>query len=296
MSDILVDAAIRGSLLALLAVGLTMVQGTLGFANVAHVEFATIAGYLAVVLTGAGLGLLVSSALSVVGVAIIAVLLYRLIFRRLLGVNSIMAMIGSLAMSIIIRALVQFLFESRPRSLPTPLERGIDIGGALVTPTQIRVVIIAVVLLAGTLALLRWSALGRSIRAVASNPDLAEVAGLNRARVVDAVWVVSGSLAAAAGILLGLNSAVSPDLGFNLLLPVFAAAIVGGLGSVKGAIVAAYGLSLIEAVVLRIDFGDLIHGAGYVAVSYRPAIGFVLLILVLALRPQGLMGKKVRRA
>ncbi|WP_456695059.1 branched-chain amino acid ABC transporter permease [Aeromicrobium sp. P5_D10] len=296
MSEILVDATIRGSLLALLAVGLTMVQGTLGFANVAHVEFATIAGYLAVVLTGAGIGLLASSALSVVGVAIIAIVLYRTIFRRLLAVNPIMAMIGSLAVSIIVRALIQFLFESRPRTLPTALERGIDIGGALVTPTQVRVVIIATVLLAGTLALLRWTALGRSIRAVASNPELAEVAGLNRGRVVDAVWVLSGALAAAAGILLGLNSAVSPDLGFNLLLPVFAAAIVGGLGSVKGAIIAAYGLSLIEGIVLRIDFGDLVDGAGYVAVSYRPAIGFVLLILVLALRPQGLMGRKVRRA
>lgn len=296
MSDILVDAAIRGSLLALLAVGLTMVQGTLGFANVAHVEFATIAGYMAVVLTGAGLGLLASSALSVIGVAIIAILLYRLTFRRLLGVDPIMAMIGSLAVSIIVRALIQFLFESRPRTLPAPLERGIDIGGALVTPTQIRIVVIAIVLLASTLAILRWTALGRSIRAVASNPELAEVAGLNRARVIDAVWVLSSALAAAAGILLGLSSAVSPELGFNLLLPVFAAAIVGGLGSVKGAIVAAYGLSLIEAIVLRIDFGDIIHGASYIAVSYRPAVGFVLLILVLAIRPQGLMGRKVRRA
>jgi len=151
------------------------------------------------------------------------------------------------------------------------------------------------VLLVLTLAVLRWTQLGRAIRAVAADPDLAEVSGLNRARIADMLWLVSAGLAGAAGILLAMDSAVAPELGFNLLLPVFAAAIVGGLGSVAGAIVAAYAIALAEALILRIDFGSFVDGFGYIAVSYRPAVGFVLLVAMLALRPQGLMGKAVRR-
>lgn len=295
MVEILIDAAIRGSAIALLAVGLTMVQGTLSFANIAHVEFATLAGYGAVVLTGAGLSLVAGAVLSVVAVGAIAVIFYRLLFRRLLRSGAMIAMIGSLALAIVTRALLALIFGSRPQELPTPLQRGIDVGGALVTPSQIRLVAITVALLAITVVVLRWTATGRSVRAVASNPDLAAVSGLNRARVIDGVWAISAVLAGTAGVLLTIESAASPDIGSNLLLPVFAAAIVGGLGSVWGAIWASYLLAAAEALVLRIDFGAIFDGAGYLAVTYRPAVGFVVLVAMLVLRPQGLMGRAVRR-
>ena len=295
MLEILIDAAIRGSAIALLAVGLTMVQGTLNFANIAHMEFATLAGYGAVALTGAGLNLVSSTVLSVLGVGAIAVVFYRLLFRRLLRSGPLIAMIGSLALSIVLRALLQLIFGSRPQQLPMPLQRGIEFGGALVTPSQIKLIIITVALLAVTVIVLHSTTLGRAVRAVAANPDLAAVSGLNRARVIDSVWVISAVLAGTAGVLLSIESAVSTDIGFSLLLPVFAAAIVGGLGSVWGAILASYLLAIAEALALRIDFGSMIHGAGYLAVTYRPAVGFVLLIAMLVLRPQGLMGKAVRR-
>jgi len=295
MMEVLTDAAVRGSIVALLAVGLTLVQGTLRFANIAHVEFATLGAYGAAALTGAGLTLWAGSVLSIAGVAAFSVVLYRVVFRRLLASGPMIALIGALAVGIIARALLQFVFGSRPLKLPVPLSRGMSIGDATVTPNQIRLVVIAVVLLVLTLAVLRWTQLGRAIRAVAADPDLAEVSGLNRARIADMLWLVSAGLAGAAGILLAMDSAVAPELGFNLLLPVFAAAIVGGLGSVAGAIVAAYAIALAEALILRIDFGSFVDGFGYIAVSYRPAVGFVLLVAMLALRPQGLMGKAVRR-
>lgn len=295
MMEMLVDAAVRGSVIALLAAGLTLVQGTLRFANVAHVEFATLAAYGAAALTGAGLTLWAGSVLSVAGVAVLSVILYRILFRRLLASGPMIALIGALAVAIIARALLQFVFGSRPLELPVPLTRGMSVAGAIVTPNQIRLVVIAVALLAVTLAVLRWTKLGRSIRAVAADPDLAEVSGLNRNRIADVLWLITAALAGTAGILLAMDSAVGPELGFNLLLPVFAAAIVGGLGSITGAILAAYSIALAEAVILRIDFGAVIDGMGYIAVSYRPAIGFVLLVAMLAVRPQGLMGKAVRR-
>ncbi|MFC7494250.1 MULTISPECIES: branched-chain amino acid ABC transporter permease [unclassified Nocardioides] len=295
MADVLLDTAVRGSIIALLAVGLTMVQGTLRFANVAHVEFATLGAYAVVVLTGTGLGLLLSSVLGVAIVATISVVLYRLLFRRLLESGPMIALIGSLALAIVIKAMLQLTFGSRPRQLPTPLERGTEYFGVYVTPSQIRLVVISVILLAALVALLRFTSLGRAVRAVAANPELADVSGLNRKRVVDAVWMLSTGLAAAAGILLALNSSVGIELGFNLLLPVFAAAIVGGLGSVAGAIIAAYTLAFAESLALQIDWGVIFGGTYHLEVSYRPAVGFVLLVAMLALRPQGLMGRTVRR-
>ncbi len=295
MAEVLLDTAVRGSIIALLAVGLTMVQGTLRFANVAHVEFATLGGYAVVVLTGTGLGLLPSSVLGVVIVAVIAVLLYRLLFRRLLSSGPMIALIGSLALSIVIRALLQLTFGSRPRQLPTPLERGTEFHGVFITPSQIRLVVISLVLLAALILLLRFTSLGRAVRAVAANPELADVSGLNRKRVVDVVWMLSTGLAAASGILLAIDSSVGIELGFNLMLPVFAAAIVGGLGSVTGAILASYALAFAESLVIQIDWGGLFGGTYHLAVGYRPAVGFVLLVVMLALRPQGLMGRTVRR-
>jgi branched-subunit amino acid ABC-type transport system permease component len=295
MADVLLDAAVRGSIIALLAVGLTMVQGTLRFANVAHVEFATLGGYAVVVLTGTGLGLLLSSVLGIIVVALISVVLYRLLFRRLLTSGPMMALIGSLALAIVIKATLQLTFGSRPRQLPTPLERGTEHFGVFITPSQIRLVVISVVLLTALILLLRFTSLGRAVRAVAANPELADVSGLNRKRVVDAVWMLSTGLAAASGILLAIDSSVGIELGFNLLLPVFAAAIVGGLGSVAGAIIAAYALAFAESLALQIDWGALFGGTYHLAVSYRPAVGFILLVAMLALRPQGLMGRTVRR-
>ncbi|MDQ6524931.1 branched-chain amino acid ABC transporter permease [Nocardioides sp. LHD-245] len=295
MVEVLVDTAVRGSIIALLAVGLTLIQGTLRFANVAHVEFATLGGYSAVALTGAGLGLLLSSALGVALVAVLAVVLYRLLFRRLLRSGPMIALIGSLALAIVIRATLQLLYGSRPRYLPTPLERGIDFHGALITPSQIRLVCISLGLLALLALVLKFTSLGRAVRAVAANPELADVSGLNRGRVVDIVWMLSAGLAAVSGILLSIDSAVGIELGFNLLLPVFAAAIVGGLGSIAGAVIAAYALACAESLVLQIDWGAIVGGTHHLEVGYRPAVGFALLVVMLAFRPQGLMGRAVRR-
>lgn len=295
MAEVLVDTAVRGSIIALLAVGLTLVQGTLRFANVAHVEFATLGGYAAVALAGTGLGLLPSSLLGVAIVAVLAVVLYRLLFRRLLGPGPMIALIGSLALSIVIRAVLQLTYGSRPQYLPVPLERSMDFHGALITPSQVRLVVISLGLLAVLVLLLRFTSLGRAVRAVAANPELADVSGLNRKRVIDVVWALSAGLAAAAGILLSIDSAVGIELGFNLLLPVFAAAIVGGLGSVAGAMIAAYALAFAESLVLQIDWGTVFGGSHHLEVSYRPAVGFVLLVVMLAFRPQGLMGRMVRR-
>ena len=299
MGEVLFDTLIDGSELALIAVGMTLVFGAVKFANIAQVEFATLGAY-GTVLAGSLIGggpLAVDAILSIVGVGLIAVGLYHLIFKRLLTRSPATAMIGSLALSILLRALIQTITGPRPKELDVPLERANDILGALVTPSQLRIIVISVIALGGLIALLRLTPLGRSIRAVSANPDLAAASGIDVRRVIDVVWLLAGLFGALGGVMYAIDNQVSLEMGFGLLLPVFAAALLGGFGSPGGAILASYLLALAESVVLRVDWGELLNtGSAYLDSSYRPAVGFLLLLLVLLIRPQGIFGREARRA
>jgi len=297
MGPVLFDTLITGSEMALIAVGMTLVFGVVRFVNVAQVEFATLGAY-GTLLVGSvvGGGLILESALGIVAVALVAVVLYHTIFIRLLKRSPATAMIGSLALSILLRALIQTVTGPQPKALDVPLERGIDIWGAFVTPTQLRLIGISAVALGLLLAVHRFTPLGRSVRAVSANRELAAAAGINVRRVIDSVWLIAGGLGALGGVLLAIDTQVSLEMGFQLLLPVLAVVLLGGLGSVGGAILASYLLAFAEALVLRIDFGKLVgSGSALLDSSYRPAVGFVLLLLVLLIRPQGIFGR-VRRA
>ena len=286
--ELIADALVRGSTIALLAAGLTLVYGTMRFANVAHVEFATVGAYATVSLSGVFIVPVAGIIGAVVAVALGAAM-YELLFRRLLVMGEMPAMIGSLAVSVVVQAVIQLAYGSRPRVVPHELEQVGTVLGAQLTASQVQLVAVSASALALTGALLRWTPLGRKVRAVAADAELARVSGVAERRVVATVWAIAAGLAAISGIELALESSATPALGFNLLLPVFSAAIVGGLGSVLGAVIASYGVALLEAIVLALDF----EGSA-IPVSYRPAIGFVFLLLALIFRPRGLLGAKVR--
>jgi branched-subunit amino acid ABC-type transport system permease component len=298
MGEILSETLIVGTELAPIAIGMTLVFAGVRFANVAQVQFATLGAYgtlLAASVLGGG-PLVVQAVLSIAGMGLIAVVLYHAIFKRLLMRSPATAMIGSLALSILIGAVIQTITGPQPKELDLPLERGVDIMGALVTPNQVRIVVIGAVTLAAVMAILRLTPLGRAIRGVSANPELAAAAGINVGRVIDVVWLMAGALGALGGVFLALDNQVSLEMGFQLLLPVFAIAVLGGFGSPGGAILASYVLALAESLVLRIDFGELVGGGSVLLdSSYRPAVGFVLLLLVLLFRPQGIFGREARR-
>ena len=298
MNDVLVQTMISGSVLALIAVGMTLVFGVSGFANVAQVEFATLGAY-GTLLAGSviGGGVLLDSLVSIVAVALLSVVLYHVIFVRLLRRSPATAMIGSLALSILVRAVIQTITGPDPKALDLPLERGVDVIGALVTPSQLKVVGVSVAVLALLLVMLRVTPFGRAIRAVSTNRDLAEAAGIDVRRVTDAIWFIGGALGALAGVLIAIDTQLSLEMGFQLLLPVLAVALLGGFGSAGGAVLAAYLLAFAENLALKVDFGHLVGSASaQLDTAYRPAVGFVLLILVLLVRPQGMFGREARRA
>jgi branched-subunit amino acid ABC-type transport system permease component len=295
---ILIDTLVRTSQLSLVAVGLSMTWGIVRFANVAHVQYAPVGAYLALVgATGLGLGVVAGSLVGIVAAGLLGVLLHLFFFRRLASFSSATALIGSLALSIVITASIQAIAGPRPERLPLPSAPGIPIGDAFVTRAQLYVVVLAALIFVAVFFVLAFTNLGRAIRCVAANPDLASASGIDVKRISTVVVFAAAALAATGGVFIAVDTSISLEMGSALLLAVFAAVIMGGIGSVGGALLAAAILALAESTVLRVDFGALFGSDSLlVPISYRPAVGFVAVILVMLFRPQGLFGLGGRRA
>ena len=296
--QILLDTLIRTSDLALIALGLSLSYGVSRFPNVAHVEMAPFGAAIALAMTAVpGVGLIPAAAAGAVSAGVFAVLLHRFAFERLAAVGPASALIGSLAIAMMVRAGLQAVFGTRPQQFDTPLTPPLDVWGAIISDQQIVGIVTTVVCLVAFFAMLRLTPLGRSIRAIAANPGLASAAGINARRVTAVTVFLGGMLAGTGGILLALVTQLDIGMGQMLLLPVFAAAIVGGLGSLPGAVMGAFAIALAETVVMRIDFGMLIgDGPRYLPLGYLTGIGFALIVITLVHRPEGLLSRGGRRA
>lgn len=298
LSQVLVDTLIRAAELSLVAVGLTMTWGTIKFANVAHVQFATLGAYLTALACGAvGLGLVLGSAVAAVVTGLAGVLLQVLFFRRLRSRSSSTALIGSLALSVVITAVIQTVAGTRPKQLPVPLSVGFQVGDAFVTRAQVAIVASTALILAVFFLVLHGTNAGRAVRCLEANPDLTRASGIDTGRLTLAVTFVAALLAGLGGIFIAIDTAASLELGATILLAVFAAVVMGGIGSTGGAVTAAVVLAFVESLVLRVDFGFLTGAEHtYLPVTYRPGVGFVAVILVMLLRPTGIFGRGGRLA
>ncbi|PGH56323.1 branched-chain amino acid ABC transporter permease [Azospirillum palustre] len=297
--QILIDTLIRTSDLALIALGLNLSYGVSRFPNVAHVEMAPLgaAVALAVAALFPGGGLVGAAIAGALAAGLAAMLLHRFAFERLAGAGPASALIGSLAIAMMLRAGLQAVFGTRPQQFDTPLTPPHDLWGAILSDLQIAAIAITAVCLIGFFAMLRLTPLGRSIRAIAANPALATASGIDARRVTLVTVFLGGTLAGIGGILLALVTQLDIGMGQMLLLPVFAAAIVGGLGSLPGAVIGAFAIALAETLVMRIDFGLLAaDGPRYLPLGYLTGIGFALIVVTLVYRPEGLLSRGGRRA
>lgn len=298
MLQVLIDSLIRAAELSFLAVGLTMVYSVLRFANFAHVEFATVGAYLALAFSITfGMPFLLAAALALLFVGAFGVGIDRLIFSRLDGASPIMLMIASFALGIAIREGVRAIWGPSPFFYKLGVLAPWQFMGLRITPTQAGVIIAAVVAMLAFHLLLTRTTLGVAMRATADNPALAQASGINTNRVIRSVWFIGSAFAALGGILVGLNTQVKPDMGFGLIIEVFSAAIVGGIGSPYGAILGALLVGFSENVGLAINWAPLLEAMGfetngfvYIPTSYKAAVAFTLLILTLLIRPQGILG------
>ena len=293
IGQIIVDGVTSGAMIGLGAIGLTLTYGLLRFANFAHGEFATWGAYLALLVAGAfgaaapigaltfGWPLILALAAAMALTALLALALDAALFRPLRRHgNAIVLVIASFGASLALRSAVEFLFGPEPYYYTRDIAMTLRLGpGMRATADQLAVLATALALMLAMHLLLTRTPLGRAMRAVSENPDLARLAGIDAARIVRATWAIGGALAGAAGVFLGIVVQVRPSMGFELLLPLFAAAILGGIGSVPGAMAGGLIIGIAEAAAVPIA------GA-----QYRAAVAFVVLLAVLLVRPRGLFG------
>ncbi|MDH1704167.1 branched-chain amino acid ABC transporter permease [Comamonas terrigena] len=296
MLQFLVDTLLRASDLALIALGLSMVYGLVKFPNIAHVQYAMFGAYVTYAMHASGVPLVLAIAISCAVTGALTLGLHLLVFRRLLRAGPAIAMIGSLAVAMLVVAFMQGFAGSFPRMFNLPLTEPILIGEARVTATQLYFVGTTVVLLLLFAMLLFFTRTGRAMRALASNPALAAASGLNAEGITRGVAFASGAIAGLGGSMLALSTGAHINLGYDLLLPVFAAAILGGLGNPLGAVAGALLIAATETAVTNIDFGGLLGGDPlFMPVAYISAASFLILLLALLFKPYGLFDREVRR-
>ncbi len=295
MTQIVLDSLIFGSELALLAIGVTMVYGSLRFPNFAHVEFATVGAYLALALWPFA-GLFWSVVAGVVVTGALGVLSDVLIFRRLRESTPILLMITSFGLGIVLRESVRAIWGTEPYFYELGLQKPWHVLGGNITPVQCFVVVITVICTLLFHLLLNRTKLGIAMRATADNPQLAEASAIHTERVIQMVWFIGCAFAALGGILIGLETQIHPRMGFGIIIPVFCAAILGGIGNPYGAVLGAAIVAFTANIGLSINWAPLGNFIGltskhYLAIptGYKEAIPFLILIIVLLFRPQGLV-------
>lgn len=299
MLDVLVDSLLRAAQLSLLAVGLTLVYSLLRFPNFAHVEFAVVGAYIALLMVAVtGMPILPAAVVALLLTGCVGWLVDRVIFLRLRSTTPILMMIASFGLGLALRETVRAIAGSSARTYPTGLQTPYEVFGVFITPIQITILVVAAVMMLMFYLLLKLTQLGVAMRATADNPRLAEASGIYTERIIGVVWFIGAALAGLAGVLIALDTQLHPQLGFGIIIPVFCAAIMGGIGNPYGAALGALVIGFAENLGLFIDWSPLAAPLGYdggalhIPTGYRDAIPFVLLIAVLLLRPQGILGER----
>lgn len=304
IAQILVNSLIKAGELGLLAVGLTMVYDILKFANFAHVEFAMVGAYLAFFFNVTlSFNIFLAVILSALLTGIIAIGLDRTIFRRLRGAGAVTLMITSFGLAIALRNIVRAVWGPAPRSYPLPLQKPLILGGIRITPLHIVIIATALAFMLFLHFLLHKTRLGKAMRATSDNPDLAQASGIATEKIITWVWFISAALAAIGGSLIGLETYLKPIMGFAIIIPVFCAAILGGIGNPYGALLGALIVGLAENFGLHFNFAHLVNFGGlfhfvdnwYIPTGYKAAISFTILIAILLIQPRGILGRKRAR-
>jgi len=311
-----VNALSAGSLYALMAVGLAMVFGILRLINFAHGDMMMIAAYLAVFSLGAGLPLAVALPVIVLGTVAVGLLMERVAYRPIRGAPDVAMLLTSFAVGQILQngTLLTTRLAGKPTliAFPSPdLLNGVVTLGAITIPKVNLASFVAGIVLLGLLSLfVTRTTLGLSMRAAAEDLAAARLVGINVNRVVATAFAIGAALAAVAGLLYSVQAGqINPYMGFTPVLKAFIAAVIGGFGSISGAVLGGYVLGFLEVLVTSLaGIGDLLP-AGSVPpeirtflqqwlpsglASWRDAVVFVVLILVLLVRPQGILGRRVR--
>lgn len=301
-SQILANGLVRGAELSLLAIGLTMVYDILGFANFAHTDYAVLGAFLAYSFSQAlGLNLFLSVVLAALAAGLFGIGIDRAIFKPLRRKEAklVISMVCSLGIAIALRNVVRLIWTSHTKRYAIPVLKPIEILGARLTLIQIGIVLTGFLFMILFHLLLHRTKFGKVLRAISDNKELASACAIDSEKMIQWMWFVACVYGVIGGTMIAMEHLLYPRLGFDIIIPVFCAAILGGIGNPYGAMLGALTLGLTENIVLSLDFSYLVSLGGLfdvgpiqISTGYKPAIGFVILVAVLLLKPTGILGRK----
>jgi branched-chain amino acid transport system permease protein len=297
----LVDGILTGSIYSLAAIGMTMVMHMLRFANFSYAELLGIGGYAALVFDrlfaalvpalGTAIepltltwALALATLVAMVLTGASAVLFDWLVFKRIRAKADALSMVfASFGVALIVRNVITLIFGHKAELYSNDIAFAVVLSRdplLLVKPDQIFTLAAALVLMLAFHLVLTRTTFGYALRAVAENPNLSQVSGVRLSSMVTAVWMIGGGLSAAAGVFYAMTNHLSPVMGHNFVLPVFAATIVGGIGSVYGAVLGGFIVGIASGLALMV-----------LPSGYTPAMPFLIILAVLLVRPHGLFGE-----
>jgi branched-chain amino acid transport system permease protein len=298
--ELIIYGLVHGSIISLGAIGLTLIFGIIRFANFAHGDLMSAGAYLALFLINGlfswlgipdnnfgllsfGWRMLFAFPISMLCVGFVAILLDRILYQRLRqgGSGPVMLAISSLGAAFIIRMILLIFWGAdsifyKPGLLRFAIELPL---GAKIRPDQILMLIVVVLLVIVLHLFLQKSKLGKAMRSMADNMQLARITGIDTDRIIMLTWGIGGALAAAAGMLYGIDVQLNPYMGWNFLIPLFAATILGTIGNMYGALVGGLVIGLVQEV-----------STAFLMPTYKPAVAFMIMILILLIRPKGIFG------
>jgi len=287
--QLLANGLVTGSVIALAAAGISVVYGILRLVNFAYGDYMTFGAFAGILFNvKLGLPIVLAAVIAMAATALLSVALEFVLWRPLRAKSAgfMSLFLVSVGLALVLRHVIYLVAGPQPRTYAVDPYKVYVIGSARLSGAQGIAIVVAAVGIVLIGLLIAGTGVGRMMRALADDLPLAAVAGVRTGRVIVAAWIVSGLLAGLAGVLAGLvQTSFDPQLGFTLLLPIFAAVVLGGIGNVYGALAGGLALGL------AMELSTWTELAGGVNPTYKPVVAFGALVLVLLLRPQGLFGR-----
>ncbi len=296
--QLIVYGIISGSILTLGAVGLSLTYKILNFANFAHGDVMALGAFFALAsLTflrwlgvsatpfgslSFGFPMIIAFIIAILLTAVTVIIIDRILYKKLRKTGRIILLVASVGVALCLRNIIQFIWGPDPQYYFKKIQIAKKILGIRIKPDEILIIGIAVLLVLLLHLFLQYTKMGKAMRATSDNMELAQVTGIDTDKIIIWTWVIGSALAAVGGILVGIeNKFITPELGWQLLLPIFAAVILGGIGNPYGAMAGAMIIGLSEEI-----------STAFISTAYKPAVAFIILIIVLLFKPKGLFGGK----
>ena len=280
--QVIIYGIVLGCIISLGAIGVSLIFGILRFANFAHGDMMTLGAYLGLVcVVTLGLPIYAAFPLAMAATALVAVGVDRIIYRWLRSSSPIILLISSVGAALMLRSIIQVVWGPDNQIYEAGIKLPYTFYGLRIKADQLNIIIGTAFLVTLLHLFLHRTKMGKAMRALSDNMSLAQVSGINTEKVVFWTWMIAAAMAAAGGIFLGIDTRLNPIMGWRILLPVFAAAIAGGIGNLYGAVLGGLLIGIVQELSTMI-----------ISPAYKPAVAFAIMVLMLIFRPTGILGGK----